>query len=413
MLGKTIYSAKCVECHGRDGKGDGPAAAFVNPRPRDFTAGKFKFRSTESGSIPKDEDLIRTIQNGLHNTAMPEWNGLLRGDSLKAVLSFVKTFSPRFQQETPKSVALGTPVPSTRSSIISGGKVYESLQCAGCHGSDGAGKDAVASDLTDDWGYAIKATNLTEPWTFRAGSSAGDVYLRFRTGLDGSPMPSFKGSATDHELWDLANYVVSLGRKPAWAMTKEEITSLFAAEKERAKANPVERGRYLVSALGCGYCHSPLREDGSIVEELRYAGGQRWDLYPYDDVVSYNLTSDKETGLGAWTDAEIRTFLTKGIRRDGSRMVPFPMPWPAFASLAEEDLNAVVAFLRTIPPVYNKIPPPKSPNFFSYLVGKFRMLILKKDFPLHTYPGNAGSTQGKATTMNVKDAHGEGKEVRP
>ncbi|HXX62388.1 MAG TPA: c-type cytochrome, partial [Bacteroidota bacterium] len=61
LLGKEIYNAKCVECHGRDGKGDGPAAAILSPRPRDFTAGKFKFRSTETGSIPLDADLLRTI----------------------------------------------------------------------------------------------------------------------------------------------------------------------------------------------------------------------------------------------------------------------------------------------------------------------------------------------------------------
>ena len=76
------------------------------------------------------------------------------------------------------------------------------------------------------------------------------------------------------------------------------------------------------------------------------------------------------------------------------------MPWPAFASLKEDDLNAIVAFLRTIPPVYNKIPDPQSPNIFSYLWGKLRMLVLKKDIPVLTYPGNAGTTRDKAVTAN-------------
>ena len=143
-----------------------------------------------------------------------------------------------------------------------------------------------------------------------------------------------------------------------------------------------------------------------MIEELKFAGGQRWNLYPFEDVVSYNLTSDKETGLGNWTDDQIKTLLTKGIRRDGTRMIPYPMPWAALAGLREDDLNAVIAYLRSLPPVYNKIPDPKSPNIFSYLWGKFQALILKKSLPLHTYPGNAGTTHGKgisATDQPVKE----------
>ena len=395
-LGKSLYESKCVACHGREGKGNGPAAAVLNPRPRDFTGGKYKFRSTASGSIPLDDDILNTVRGGLHATAMSDWGACIGDDSLRAVVGYVKSFSARFSTETPKPVRIGPAIPSSAGSIAAGRKVFERLECASCHGTDGAGKDAVEADFQDDWGHDIKAANLTEPWTFRGGAASRDVYLRFRTGIDGSPMPSYVGSATDRELWDLANYVLSLARKPVWSMNEKEVLEFYARQGARAKQNAVERGKYLVTTLGCAYCHSPVREDGSMVEELRYAGGQRWDLYPFDNVVSYNLTSDSATGLGSWTDDQIKTFVTKGIRRNGTRMIPFPMPWPAFASLKEDDLNAIVAFLRTIPPVSNRIPDPASPNVFSYLWGKFRVLVLKQDIPVLTYPGNAGSARVNA-----------------
>jgi cytochrome c oxidase cbb3-type subunit 2 len=386
---------------------------LLNPRPRDFTTGKFKFRSTESGSIPTDEDLLTTVRNGLHATAMPDWKPFIGDDSLKAVVEYVKSFSVRFSREMPKPINVGAAVPSSPLSIAAGKKAYETLQCGSCHGVDGTGKDAMTTDFQDDWGNDLKPTNLTESWTFRGGSTPRDIYLRFSTGIDGSPMPSFAGSATDHEMWDLANYVSSIARKPVWTMNEKEVIEFYSGLESEAKLNPVVRGKYLVATIGCAFCHSPVSEDGSMTEELKFAGGQRWDLYPFDNVVSYNLTSDKETGLGNWTDEQIKTFLTKGIRRNGKRMIPYPMPWPAFASMKPDDLNAIVAYLRTIPPVYNKIPDPQSPNIFSYLWGKFQALILKKDIPLHVFPGNAGTLKEKAISANessVGQSTGEGRQ---
>src|SRR6476661_7381401 len=62
--GKAVYDAHCSECHGSTGQGDGPAAPFLTPRPLDFTSGKYKIRTTETGSIPTDADLLRSVADG-------------------------------------------------------------------------------------------------------------------------------------------------------------------------------------------------------------------------------------------------------------------------------------------------------------------------------------------------------------
>lgn len=402
--GKAIYEQRCVQCHGLDGRGDGAAAPVLIPRPRDLTSAKFKLRTTESGSLPTDDDLLRTITYGIPGTSMPAWQPFLSQADIAAVATYVKSFSPRFASERPQTIptvsaaAPGTPSPQT---IAAGKATYEKLRCGACHGTDGKGTGAIATDLKDDDGRPLPATNLTEPWTFRGGATPQDVYLRFRTGMNGTPMPSFLDAASETDLRNLAAYVLTLARKPVWEMTAEEITALYQAQAAQAARDPIRRGRYVVSTIGCSYCHTPVRADGSLVDGMLFAGGQQWTATPFGDFVSYNLTSDKETGLGGWTDDQIKAVLTRGIRPDGSRMLPYPMPWPSYASLTPSDLSAIVAYLRTIPPISNRIPAPTRPNIVSYLWGKFQLLILKKDMPLVTYPGNAGSA-GLAAEVPTK-----------
>jgi hypothetical protein len=187
---------------------------------------------------------------------------------------------------------------------------------------------------------------------------------------------------------------------------------------ESDKSNSVQRGKYLVEVFGCADCHSPFTEGRAVMEQFRMAGGSRWSIGPYGDFFPRNLTSDKETGLGNWTDEEIKNALTKGIRKDGSRLIPFPMPWTAYSALNNDDLNAIIAYLRTVPPVYNKVPEAEPLGLFSYLWAKFKMLILKEDFHINIYPGNAGQSQATSQTnsnsnniaLHVEPVHKSGKE---
>src|SRR5260370_28270463 len=92
--GKNVYDAHCVECHGESGRGDGPSAAYLTPRPRDFTSGRYKIRSTETGSVPTDEDLIQSVRQGLYGTTMPGWGRSLSGHQLPDLRQDIKGLAP-------------------------------------------------------------------------------------------------------------------------------------------------------------------------------------------------------------------------------------------------------------------------------------------------------------------------------
>ena len=393
--GKAVYERHCAECHGAAGQGDGPAAPFLTPRPRDFTAGRYKLRTTESGSIPADEDIERSVREGLPGSAMPAWNRILKDAEIADVVGYLKSLSPDFAGEQPKVVTLGTPVAGTPRSVAQGRRVYETLECTACHGTDGRGAGAKRNTFEDDWKQPLRATDLTEPWTFHGGSAPRDIYLRFRTGMSGTPMPSFVGTATDAQMWDLANYVASLGRKPLWEMNAAEVQAFYARQNAEERADPMKRGAELVETLNCTVCHSPVDDAFKALPGMRLAGGFKFHIGPFGDFISYNLTSDKDTGLGDWTDEQIKQAVTRGTRRDGSRMLPFPMDWASFSTLTSQDLDAIIAYLRTVPPVSNRIPDHRQPFLPVYLWSKFKLLMLGDDPPIAFLPGIAGSIGGE------------------
>lgn len=117
---------------------------------------------------------------------------------------------------------------------------------------------------------------------------------------------------------------------------------------------PVERGRYLVETIaGCGNCHTPRGPGGDFVPGKELAGGFVITDGPFRAVTS-NITPDRETGIGNWTDAQIVKAIREGIRPDGSVIGP-PMPIELYRGLSDTDANAMVAYLRKVKPVANKV----------------------------------------------------------
>src|SRR5205814_8265680 len=107
----SVYDHACAWCHGKDGRGDGPAAFSIGkyraPRPRDFTRGRFELRSTASGELPTDEDLLRTLERGIPG-AMPSFRGLTAGERRLAITA-IKRFYPAFATAHPTTVPVPAP----------------------------------------------------------------------------------------------------------------------------------------------------------------------------------------------------------------------------------------------------------------------------------------------------------------
>ena len=123
-----------------------------------------------------------------------------------------------------------------------------------------------------------------------------------------------------------------------------------------AQSDLVKRGDYLVNGiLTCGNCHTPKGPSGDIMDKA-FSGGLSWDEPPFK-VTAPNITQDQETGVGDYTDAELKQLLRKGIKRNG---VPVAMVMPSgfYEVMTERDLDAVIAYLRTIKPIKNVVADP-------------------------------------------------------
>lgn len=239
LRGREVYEKYCIGCHGENGRGDGAAVPFLNPRPRDFQKGKFKFRSTPSSQLPTVDDLVKTITCGLNGSSMPgfplvaetsrrdvaqyvlhlaglgkaraEVRYLLEEEGLSAAEIRAEHLE-RIRDEVAAEIASARPIdvpaplPESPELVARGKRMFDE-QCAACHGATGRGDGSSSYTLRDWKDGEIRPRDLTTG-VFRAGSSASDLYLRLRTGLTGTPMPAIKGPEED--VWGLVYYIQSL-----------------------------------------------------------------------------------------------------------------------------------------------------------------------------------------------------------
>ena len=282
---QRLYVENCAFCHGPDGRGSGASAPSMIPRPRDFTQGLFKYKSTPEGAPPSDDDLIAVLTNGLNASGMPYFRGTLSEQEIRDVVGVVKGFTKAFAAAPTAPITLGPRPKSTPESVARGADLYKA-NCALCHGDDLRG----GKWLKDSKGYPVVSRVLTAPWTFRGGDAPEQVFLRLSTGLAPAPMPAFV-SLSEESRWDLVTFLESKRRTPPWAPGGKLDGPGQSADLEA-------RGRYLVHAEMCGLCHTEIDRALIYRDDHYLAGGMRVGAYPQGVFISRNLTSDPDTGLG-------------------------------------------------------------------------------------------------------------------
>lgn len=275
--GSRRYRIHCLHCHGVPGDGRGPTARWINPHPRDFRQGLFKFQSVNQASDgkqrpPSRADLMRTLRQGIEGTAMPSFN-LLADHELESIVSYVIHLSIRGRAEydtikgdfdydkdkgalkwkegeTPKTKARALGV-SARNFVLKGWKQanesayaikpadypYKDGDLAQLKASVERGQQLFLGDekhprgkaanckqchddygrqamfKVDDWGTLVRPNNFTQG-IFRGGRRPIDMYYRIHSGINGSGMNNFGGVLKGEDIWDLVNFVSTASHAP-------------------------------------------------------------------------------------------------------------------------------------------------------------------------------------------------------
>jgi mono/diheme cytochrome c family protein len=250
--GSHLYRKLCLYCHGINGDASGPTGPYLEPRPRDFRRGLFKFRST-AGTAPSREDLKKTMRMGVPGASMPSFN-VLTEDELEALASYVIHLSLRgqVQQELATTLQQGGDISSEVEGVVKyraqswlddakrryeskaqiewqklhaegvatdykrGAEIYRTTgACVQCHGVDGrASTLELATNLNrrNDWGDLNVPRDLTLG-VYRGGSRPIDLFYRIKLGILGSGMPAPAADLTDEDVWYIVDFVMSLPQK--------------------------------------------------------------------------------------------------------------------------------------------------------------------------------------------------------
>ena len=258
--GALVYRNRCSGCHGVSGDGQGPAAEYLQPKPRDYRKAVYKFTSTPYGRLPVRQDLIRTVRRGAKGTSMPAFPWMSNED-VEAVVDYVIYFSLRGRvesmvaeysedydedepiefvdftdsllseherwQEAEEQIvnAISAEPAYDEASVKLGRELFIKSSCYSCHGVDAEGQtewlspefiaaqeaapDGQRIEINyDAWGDPAPAADITARM-LHGGRRPIDIYRRIYTGINGTPMPAFGDIFTENPdaIWHLVHYV--------------------------------------------------------------------------------------------------------------------------------------------------------------------------------------------------------------
>src|SRR3989440_2064190 len=245
------------------------------------------------------------------------------------------------------------------------------LTCGNCHTPRGPGgvldtskRHAGGPQVWETAEYRVHPSNVTPDNETGIGRwTAGQIKTAIRDGRRPSgqqlspqmPYAYYKIFASA-DLDAVVAYLQSLPsvprqvEPPVYKVKKMTVDVPPGAEKplsEAAMKDAAKRGFYLVTVGHCMECHTPAVDGHRDVKNALGTGGERFEG-PWGASVSRNITPHKTNGIGAWTDDEVKGAITKGVRKDGTKLRP-PMGYDWYARMTDADLSAIVAYLRTIP----------------------------------------------------------------
>ncbi len=273
--GYAIYTRYCTQCHGVNGDGKGPLAKYLDPKPRDYTRGIFKFTSTPYGKKPRHSDLIRTVRQGVQGTSMPSFDRFTESD-VHAVVDYVLVLTLRGElqrelamiayddEELPdgeglteiidakldlweqSSQQLVMPVtampPMTDDTVAVGHQLFLKFACNKCHGKFGRGGSLGNVEIgTDAWGNKGAAADLSSGM-FRGGSRPVDIYRRIYSGINGTPMPAFETTFKENPdaIWQLVHFIKATGERRRQGMSPLSEADLPSTAPTESNKPPAE-----------------------------------------------------------------------------------------------------------------------------------------------------------------------------
>ncbi|MDF1657595.1 MAG: cytochrome c [Verrucomicrobiales bacterium] len=217
LKGRYLFQKQCTICHGATGRGDGPWAAELSDKPRNFRTGVFKFRTTPFGTLPTEDDLRRTIRSGISGTAMPFFKDF-SDDDVDALVVFIQSMSRNWKKDELRAEPLDLPavpgwfhdIEATRRHNERGAETF-AMHCAVCHGSKGDGDGPGAVGLVDIWEEVSKPAQLSAAH-HKSGDAPADLYRSIATGLNGTPMIGYVELLEEGDIWNLVSFIQSLSK---------------------------------------------------------------------------------------------------------------------------------------------------------------------------------------------------------